>query len=97
VFVTVIAMLVSFGAVAAIVPMFASVSVVVSDAEVATASGVATTIALAGGVAATYLGGLLVSYAGGYDVALLVFAGVGLAGILAAPAIGRALTAANAP
>jgi predicted MFS family arabinose efflux permease len=95
VLVTLIAMLVSFGAIAAIVPMFASISVVVSDAEVATASGVATTIALAGGVTATYAGGLLVSYAGGYDVALLVFAGCALAGILAAPAIGRALAAAN--
>jgi hypothetical protein len=61
-----------------------------------TAAGLATTIAIAGTVAASYLGGLLVSYGGGYDVAFVVFAAVALAGIaVGAPAARRALQAAT--
>jgi predicted MFS family arabinose efflux permease len=92
VLVTAIAALAAFGASGAVIPMFASVAAIVRPEAAGTAAGLATTIGIAGTVAASYLGGVLVSYGGGYDVAFLAFAGVALAGILVgAPAARRAL------
>ena len=91
VLVTLIAALASFGSCGAVTPLFACAGSTVRPAAAATAAGIATTIGIAGTVAASYGGGLIVSYGGGYDVAFIVFGGVALAGILVAPAVRRAL------
>jgi predicted MFS family arabinose efflux permease len=90
--VTVIAALSAAGSTGAVTPLFAVVGSLVRSEAAGTAAGVATTIGIAGTVVASYGGGLLVSYGGGYEAAFAVFAGVALAGILiGAPAARRAL------
>jgi predicted MFS family arabinose efflux permease len=91
VLVTLLATMCSFGSCGAVTPLFATAGSTVRPAAAATAAGVATMIGISGTVAATYGGGLLVSYAGGYDAAFIVFGAVAAAGILSAPAAGRAL------
>jgi predicted MFS family arabinose efflux permease len=94
--VTLVGALSAFGASGSVIPLFAVVGTMVRPEAAGTAAGLATTIAIAGTVAASYLGGLLVSYGGGYDVAFVVFAAVALAGIaVGAPAARRALQAAT--
>jgi predicted MFS family arabinose efflux permease len=92
VLITLIGALSAFGATGAVTPLFAAVGTVVPPEAAGTAAGIATTIAIAGTVVASYLGGLLVSYGGGYDVAFVVFAALAAAGVvLGVPAARRAL------
>jgi predicted MFS family arabinose efflux permease len=83
---TIIAIVVSFGTAGASVPLFALPAQAVEQTAAAHASGMANVLAFAGAIAATYLGGFMVSATNGYAVGFLVFATVGcIAAVLVVP------------
>jgi sugar phosphate permease len=89
---TIIAIVVSFGTAGASVPLFALPAQAVEQTAAAHASGMANVLAFAGAIAATYLGGFMVSATNGYAVGFLVFATVGcIAAVLVVPSTYRYL------
>ena len=89
---TIIAIVVSFGTAGASVPLFSLPAQTVAQTAAAHASGMANVLAFAGAIAATYLGGFMVSATEGYAVSFLVFATVGsIAAVLVVPSTYRYL------
>ena len=75
-----------FASSASVVPLFTLPSLAVPEADAGVATGLATTVGMAGAILSTYLGGWIIDWTG-FGVAFLVFAAVAAATALTAPLI----------
>ena len=84
-----------FAASASVVPLFTLPSLAVPAEDAGVATGLATTVGMAGAILSTYLGGWIIDWSS-FGVAFLVFAAAAVATALTAPAIGGQLRRAVA-
>lgn len=84
-----------FAGSASVVPLFTLPSLAVPAADAGVATGLATTVGMAGAILSTYLGGWIIDWSG-FGIAFLVFAVAAAATALAAPLISAQLRPAAA-
>ena len=72
----------TFGATGALVPLFALPTMVVTDEAAAKATGIATSAAMTGAIASTFLGGWLIGATDGYVVPFAVYSAVTAAALV---------------
>lgn len=87
-----VATIAGFGAGVGVAPLFALPSLAVAPERAATATGLATTIGMGGGIASTFLGGVVSSELG-YDAWFATLAGVAVVGAVIVVPIARLATA----
>ena len=82
----IVAVISVFAGSASVVPLFTLPSLAVPAADAGVATGLATTIGMAGAILSTYLGGWIIDWSG-FGVAFLVFAAIAAATAMTAPFI----------
>lgn len=82
----IVAVISVFAGSASVVPLFTLPSLAVPVADAGVATGLATTIGMAGAILSTYLGGWIIDWSG-FGVAFLVFAAIAAATAMTAPFI----------